>query len=153
MPPASATPSIHAIPDSSIVFLDPGNLSDVLRQQAEIGMIALAMTLVIISGGIDLSVGSVVALATSLVATLLIHWTPGLAPGLQMAVAIVAAVGACTAVGALNGALIARLRIQPFIMTLASMIGVLGLMRWLTNNNIDFGFGQGSLRPVRGALF
>ena len=149
MPPASATPSIHAIPDSSIVFLDPGNLSDVLRQQAEIGMIALAMTLVIISGGIDLSVGSVVALAASLVATLLIHWTPGLAPGLQMAVAIVAAVGACTAAGAL----IARLRIQPFIMTLASMIGVLGLTRWLTNNNIDFGFGQGSLRPVRGALF
>ncbi len=129
--------------DGSIIFLDPGNLSDVLRQQAEIGMIALAMTLVIISGGIDLSVGSVVALSASLVATLLVRWTPGMGATAQCAVAIAAAVGACAAVGAVNGAIIARLRIQPFIMTLASMIGIRGLTRWLTaNNNIDFGFGQ-----------
>ena len=129
--------------DGSIIFLDAGNLSDVLRQQAEIGMIALAMTMVIISGGIDLSVGSVVALSASLVAMLLIRWTPAVAPALQFAAAITAAASACAAVGALNGAIIARFRIQPFIMTLASMIGIRGLTRWLTsNNNIDFGFGQ-----------
>ncbi len=127
----------------SIIFLDAGNLSDVLRQQAEIGMIALAMTTVIISGGIDLSVGSVVALSASLAAMLLVRWTPAIPPAAQFTLVIASAVGACATVGAVNGALIARLRIQPFIMTLASMIGVRGLTRWLTsNNNIDFGFGQ-----------
>ena len=130
--------------DGSVIFLDRGNLSDVLRQQAEIGMIALAMTLVVISGGIDLSVGSVVALAASLAAMLLVRWTPGgITPSVQIAAAIALAIAACTVVGAINGILIARLRLQPFIMTLASMIGVRGLTRWLTNNNnIDFGFGQ-----------
>ena len=129
--------------DDSIIFLDPGNLTDVLRQQAEIGIIALGMTLVILSGGIDLSVGSVVALSASVVAMGLVRWTPSLSPALHMAAAMAVAVAVCTAVGALNGALIARLRIQPFIMTLASMIGVRGMTRWLTDNtNIDFGFGQ-----------
>jgi ribose/xylose/arabinose/galactoside ABC-type transport system permease subunit len=46
-------------------------------------------------------------------------------------------------VGALNGAVIAGLRIQPFVVTLASMIGIRGLAKWLTGNeNIDIGFGQ-----------
>ena len=129
--------------NGSIIFLDGGNLSDVLRQQAEIGIIALAMTMVIISGGIDLSVGSVVALSSCIVAMLLVRWTPAIPPAAQFTVVIAAAAGACAVVGAVNGALIARLRIQPFIMTLASMIGIRGLTRWLTaNTNIDFGFGQ-----------
>ena len=129
--------------DDSIIFLDPGNLTDVLRQQAEIGIIALGMTLVILSGGIDLSVGSVVALSASIVAMCLVRSTPHLSPAMHMTAAMVTAIAACAAVGGLNGALIARLRIQPFIMTLASMIGVRGLTRWLTGNtNIDFGFGK-----------
>ena len=129
--------------DDSIIFLDPGNLTDVLRQQAEIGIIALGMTLVILSGGIDLSVGSAVALSASVVAMGLVRWTPSFSPALHIAAAMAITVAVCTGVGALNGALIARLRIQPFIMTLASMIGVRGLTRWLTDNtNIDFGFGQ-----------
>src|SRR6185369_14174079 len=57
--------------------------------------------------------------------------------------AILAAVAACTAAGALNGLVIATLRIQPFVVTLASMIGVRGLAKWLSRNeNIDIGFGQ-----------
>jgi ribose/xylose/arabinose/galactoside ABC-type transport system permease subunit len=52
-------------------------------------------------------------------------------------------VAASAAVGAVNGAVIAMLRIQPFIVTLASMIGIRGLAKWLTNNaNIDIGFGR-----------
>jgi len=129
--------------DGTIIFLIPGNLTDILRQQAEIGIMALAMTLVIISGGIDLSVGSVLAFSASLVAMLLVWWKPGLSDGLQMALAIVATVGVCGLLGILNGTIINQLRIQPFIMTLAMMIGARGLARWMTQNaNIDFGFGH-----------
>ena len=57
--------------------------------------------------------------------------------------AIAVALAASAAVGALNGVVIATLRIQPFIVTLATMIGIRGLAKWLSGNaNIDIGFGQ-----------
>lgn len=127
----------------SIIFLQWGNITDVLRQQSEIGIIALAMTFVILTGGIDLSVGSVLALSASVAAMVLVKWDPKLSTQMHILVAIGAAIAASTAVGVLNGMGIALLRLQPFIMTLATMIGVRGLVRWMTdNNNIDFGFGQ-----------
>ncbi len=125
----------------SLIFLSPGNLTDILMQQGEIGIIALAMTLVIIAGGIDLSVGSVLAFGASLAGLLLVRWTPAWSGTIQVAatIAIVGTAGAL--VGAVNGAVITGLRLQPFVMTLASMIGVRGLTRWMTGNtNIDFGF-------------
>jgi len=124
--------------DGSRIFLEAGNLTDILRQISLIGIISLAMTFVILTGGIDLSVGSILALATSLVAM----W---LARGYtqHIAIAIVVAVAASAAMGALNGAVIATTRMQPFVVTLASMIGVRGLAKWLTSNqNIDIGFGR-----------
>ena len=54
--------------DGSRIFLQAGNLTDILRQISVIGIIALAMTFVILTAGIDLSVGSILALATSVVA-------------------------------------------------------------------------------------
>ncbi len=57
--------------DGSCIFLEPGNLTDILRQISIIGIISLAMTCVILTGGIDLSVGSILALSTSLVAMFL----------------------------------------------------------------------------------
>lgn len=129
--------------DGSRIFFELGNLTDILRQVSVIGIISLGMTLVILTGGIDLSVGSVLALSTALTATMLTqNFLPG-APLLHMALAIVAAVAACGLVGALNGAIVARLQVQPFIATLASMIGVRGLAKWFTaNENIDIGFGK-----------
>ena len=124
--------------DGSRIFLQPGNLTDILRQISLIGIISLAMTLVILTGGIDLSVGSVLALSTSLTAMWL---TRGYTH--SMAAAIAVAVLACALAGAVNGAVIAFSRIQPFIVTLASMIGIRGLAKWLTSNqNIDIGFGR-----------
>ncbi|MDR1789042.1 MAG: ABC transporter permease [Opitutaceae bacterium] len=124
------------------IFLQPDNLTDILRQQAEIGIIALAMTLVIISGGIDLSVGSLLAFVASLTALLLVKWQPALGPAAHITVALLAALASAFLLGFLNGAVIARLRLQPFIATLATMIGVRGLARWMCDNaNIDFGFG------------
>ncbi|MDR2676238.1 MAG: ABC transporter permease [Opitutaceae bacterium] len=125
------------------IFLQFDNLTDILRQQAEIGIIALAMTLVIIAGGIDLSVGSLLAFVASLAAMLLVKWQPGLGAGAHIAAALLAALAASALLGFLNGIVIARLRVQPFIVTLATMIGVRGLARWMTDNtNIDFGFGD-----------
>lgn len=129
--------------DGSRVFLSIGNLTDILRQVSEIGIMAVGMTLVILTAGIDLSVGSTLALATSVVALCLNPGTPPRHAAGQVVFAVACALGAAAAVGAVNGAVIASLRIQPFIMTLASMIGIRGLARRLTNNtNIDMGFGS-----------
>jgi ribose transport system permease protein len=124
--------------DGSRIFLQAGNLTDILRQISLIGILSLAMTFVILTGGIDLSVGSILALSTAVTAMFL---TRGYTA--HIAVAILAAVLASGAAGALNGVVIAATGIQPFVVTLASMIGVRGLAKWLTSNqNIDIGFGH-----------
>ena len=91
--------------DGSRIFLQAGNLTDILRQISLIGIISLAMTFVILTGGIDLSVGSILALSTALVAMFL---TRGYTT--HIAVAILAAVAASALAGALNGVVIARTR-------------------------------------------
>lgn len=99
-------------------FLTEENLTNVLRQNSMLGLVALGMTFVILTGGIDLSVGSLVAVAGVVAA--------GLA-GRGVLVALLAGVGFATALGLLNGLVIARARIQPFIVTLAMMIAARGL--------------------------
>jgi ribose transport system permease protein len=129
--------------DGSRIFLQPGNLTDILRQMSLIGMIALAMTFVILTSGIDLSVGSILALSTSVVSMILTKNYPGLSYGQHLALAILVALAVSAAAGLLNGVVIATLDLQPFVVTLASMIGIRGLAKWLTGNaNIDIGFGQ-----------
>lgn len=119
------------------IFLDAGNLTDILRQVSVTGIISLAMTFVILTAGIDLSVGSTLALATSVVAMGLTR------PDANIATSILIALAASAAVGAVNGTCVALLKIQPFVVTLATMIGIRGLAKWLTGNaNIDIGFGQ-----------
>jgi ribose transport system permease protein len=128
--------------DGSRIFFEAGNLTDILRQVSLIGIISLGMTLVILTGGIDLSVGSVLALSSTVVAATLTPSWPETAASLHILSAMTLAVMACAAIGAINGFLIARLRVQAFIVTLAAMIGVRGLAKWFTGNeNIDIGFG------------
>jgi len=129
--------------DGSRIFLQPGNLTDILRQISVIGIIALAMTYVILTAGIDLSVGSILALSTTVAAMTLTRAAQTLGYSQQILLAILAALAISTAAGALNGAVISLLGIQPFVVTLASMIGIRGLAKWLSGNaNIDIGFGQ-----------
>jgi len=136
--------------DGSVIFIGWANVTDILRQISEIGIIALAMTLVITTAGIDLCVGSMLALSASLSAKLLTQWHPGIGAVGHIGMTIVLAIVLTTLLGALNGALIANLRVQPFIVTLAAMIGIRGLARYLCDNaNIDLGFGGESA----GALF
>ena len=102
-------------------FLRLSNFSNLLRQVSENGIVAVGMTLVILTGGIDLSVGSVLALTNCLAAGLLV-WQG--APLWLVAVAVLAA-GAL--MGALNGAVITRGRMEPFVATLAMMSVARGL--------------------------
>jgi ribose transport system permease protein len=126
------------------IFLEVGNLTDTLRAVTVVGVMALAMTFVILTAGIDLSVGSILALSTCVLSKLLTVWNPpGMAFVPHIAIAVLAAIAACTLVGAVSGVVIARIGVPPFIVTLAAMIGIRGLGKWLTNNaTLDIGFGQ-----------
>jgi ribose transport system permease protein len=103
------------------------NFKIILTQTVIVAVAALGMTLVIVSGGIDLSVGSVVAFTGVLSATLL-------AQGFSAAVAISAAVLAGGVVGLVNGVVIGGLKMMPFIVTLGMMGVVRGAAKWLGKN-------------------
>jgi ribose transport system permease protein len=100
-------------------FFTTANLSNVLRQNAFIAILAAGMTFVILTGGIDLSVGSIVGLAGVVCADLLNRHV-------TMAPAVLAGVSVGLVVGVTNGLAVTRLRIPAFVVTLASMLIVRG---------------------------
>ena len=104
-------------------FFKIGTHRGALRQASVYGMLACGMTLVIITGGIDLSVGSVLALVAVCFSLMSIHWQ--MSP--WIAIPLCLAVGA--ACGAVSGWLVAGFRIQPFIATLAMMVFARGLAK------------------------
>jgi ribose transport system permease protein len=109
-------------------FRTARNLETIARQTTIVGMAALGMTLVIISGGIDLSVGSVVALSTVVIAWLLQHGGAG------PVTAAVGGVAAAAFFGLISGLLITRLRVVPFIVTLGMMLVVRGTAKGIGQN-------------------
>lgn len=106
-------------------FLAPRNLLNVIRQISVVGIIAIGITMIIITGGIDLSPGSVVALATVIAASLAqrADWGGAKFPGLQvpLILPILAALLVGGICGMINGTLIAKFKIPPFIATLGMM--------------------------------
>jgi ribose transport system permease protein len=98
---------------ASPYFMTVGNLSSIIRQTAVINIMALGMTVIIIAGGIDLSVGSMLGLA-SVLGTMPMENHP-------IWVAMLAGIGAGALCGLANGAMITGLRINPFIVTLGTM--------------------------------
>jgi ribose transport system permease protein len=107
-------------------FFTADNLANVLRQNAFPAIIAAGMTFTILTAGIDLSVGSVVGLSGVLCADTLAH-------GGGLAAAIGAGLALGVAVGAANGLIVTRIRIPPFIVTLAMMLVVRGIAFKYTN--------------------
>jgi ribose/xylose/arabinose/galactoside ABC-type transport system permease subunit len=105
---------------TSSVFPTPANAQNILRQAAPTLVLGIGMTLVVLVGGIDLSVGSVVIASATAAGIALQAHAPG---GAAMAIAV----GIGAGVGAVNAALIEGLRISPVIVTLGSMIAVRGL--------------------------
>jgi ribose transport system permease protein len=129
-------------------FLTAENLLNVLRQNSMLGFVALGMTFVILTGGIDLSVGSLVAVGGVIAANL---------AGRGVLIALLVAVAFTTLLGLINGAVIAKGRIQPFIVTLAMMIAARGLALVYTKeesvkvSGLSGNFtwlGQGKVGPV-----
>src|SRR5689334_9083008 len=106
-------------------FLGAFNVLSFLRYNSMFALIALGMAFVIMTGGIDLSVGGVAALSSVVAAMLSTHsWWAGLAGG----------VGAGLMIGVMNGLIITRMKIQPFIATLAAMLAAYGTALLLANN-------------------
>lgn len=95
-------------------FLSVNNFSIIIGQTAAVTISAFAMTMVILSGGIDLSVGAIVALAGVVVAVLMQSHMPSW-------LAVVAALGAAALVGLINGAVTVRFAVQPFLVTLGTL--------------------------------
>ena len=100
---------------------------DMLRQVSVYGILACGMTLVIITGGIDLSVGSMLGFNAVLFALMTIHWgwSPWLAIPLCLLIGLL--------LGSVSGTLIARLNMQPFIVTLAMMVFARGLAKFASS--------------------
>lgn len=106
------------------------NFKTIITQTVVVGIAALGMTLVIISGGIDLSAGSQVALAT--VAAALVLAMPGLGAA-AVPLAVLAAVASCAFCGLTIGSISAGLNIVPFIVTLGMMQIARGAAKWLAS--------------------
>lgn len=114
------------------VFLTAPNLINILQQSSLNAVIALGMTLVIISGGIDLSVGPTAALSAVIGATLMVA-------GVPIYVAILAALGVGILCGLFNGVLVAYAGLQPFIVTLGGLSLYRALALIYTGGNPVFG--------------
>lgn len=115
-------------------FLTFGNLQNVAVQSAFLGLIVVGMTFVIISGGIDLSVGSQLALGGVLAAY---------AAQVAWPLAIFAPLVVCGFIGLLQGTLIAKAGMAPFIVTLAGLLGIRGLALAITDDQ-NIGLEAGS---------
>ncbi len=115
-------------------FATPTNLYNITRNVTFIAIIALGMTLVIITGGIDLSVGSVLCLC-SMILAITMHAGYGIGTG------IAASIGTALVVGAFNGLLIAYLGFPPFVVTLGMLSIARSLAMVASNNTVVFQFG------------
>ncbi|MEC3981410.1 ABC transporter permease [Amycolatopsis sp. H20-H5] len=121
-----------------LVFLGSGNLLNVVRAISEIGILAVGMTLVILIGGIDLSVGSVVGLASVGVAELLTVNDWGLVPSVLLILALGLVFGLAQGIAS------AKFGIQAFIVTLAGMQVARGIARmWSDGRGVSIVYGDG----------
>lgn len=131
------------------VFLSVENMTNIVKQTATISVVAFGMTIVMLAGGIDLSVGSIVAMC-GVVAALL------LGQGMPIPVAVIAALALGVAFGWVNGLVSVRWRIQPFLVTLGSMSVARGLALILSGGKTVYIdnkpflnlMGRGNIGPI-----
>ena len=116
-------------------FLAGANLQNMARLIGAYGIFSIGLGIVIITSGIDLSVGSVFALLGVLLSMMLVEW------GWPALVAIIAVVGIGMGLGLLHGLLITRLSLQPFIVTLCGLLFYRGLARFIAGDETK-GFGN-----------
>jgi ribose/xylose/arabinose/galactoside ABC-type transport system permease subunit len=141
----------------SEAFLRPVYLGNIVRQAAPIGIAAVGVTLVMILGGVDLSIGATISLGAVVCAAVMAGEPANIAP----AVALACLAGA--AVGAVNGALIAFTGVSPFILTLGTAITLYGVTQLITGGTAHgivapgfrefFNIRIGGVLPVLGLAF
>lgn len=139
-----AVASIICVEDGENYFLDTRNLMNVLRAVSENGIIAVGMTMILILGDIDLSVGSVVGLVSTGCAAIMVWNGFGFIPAVVTSLLIGAAFGF------FNGICITKLKLQAFIVTLATMNIARGLARFWANGvgiPLTYGVGEGLAPP------
>ncbi len=123
-------------------FLSPANLYNTSQLIGIYGIFSIGLGLVIITGGIDLSVGSVFALQGVLLAMMLREWN------VPWPMAVLAAVLGPMLLGAFHAFLITRVRLQPFIVTLCGLLFYRGLARFIAQDETK-GFGAKGFEPLR----
>ena len=116
-------------------FSQPYNLQNILRWSSYFGIIGIGAAIAIITGGIELSIGSVIALAGCSLPIMIVHWHWSTAAALSVAM------GIALLVGVYDGLLITKLKLPPFIVTLCGLMICRGLARWLTGDQTQ-GFGS-----------
>jgi len=130
-------------------FIDPNNIVNIINQTATICILGFGMTIVLLIGGIDLSVGGIIAFVTCMSALMM-------EAGYDPAIAVLAGFGMGMLFGFINGIVIVGFRIQPFLATLGMMNITRGLSKYITDGKtivvLDDGykevFSQGSIGPI-----
>jgi len=115
-------------------FLSAYNQQNLLRWTSLFGVISIGAAFVIITGGIDLSIGSVVALVGSLFTSLLVK------QGWSAPLALIAVLALSAGLGLVHGLLVTKVRLQPFVVTLCGLLIYRGVARWITDDQ-TMGFG------------
>src|SRR5437867_5084454 len=123
-------------------FLSPANIQNMSRLVGTYGIFSIGVGIVIITGGIDLSVGSIFALLGILLSIMLLdwRWPAAAAAGIVLALGI--------ALGAVHGLLVTRLRLQPFIVTLCGLLLYRGMARYIAEDTTK-GFGSQGFEWLR----
>ena len=132
-----------------ILFLAPDNIANIVRAVSETGIIAIGMTFVIITAGIDLSVGAVLGLSSVVTASMMISG------GFGLIATILAVLVLGILFGMIQGAISSRFRLEPFIVTLAGLQAARGLALVVSGNqyiNISYGDGPGLAPPIFAVL-
>ena len=118
-------------------FLEPTNLQNMARLVGMFGIFSIGLGLVIITSGIDLSVGSIFALLGVLLSQMLMEWH------WPSAIAVIAVIALAMVLGAVHGLLITKVNIQPFIVTLCGLLFYRGAARFIAHDETK-GFGDAS---------
>ncbi|MDR0764285.1 MAG: ABC transporter permease [Synergistaceae bacterium] len=118
-------------------FVSARNMRNLLRQMAPILIIGIAQSFVLLTGNIDLSIGSVVGMSCMISATLM---TKGVSPSGAVVITLIA----CLLIGALNGTLVAKCELPPFIGTLGTMTIARGIAQLVNNNHNTDSIGEGA---------
>ena len=115
-------------------FVKPYNMQNIVRHSALYGIIGVGVAMVIITGGIDLSIGSVIGLVGCVLPMLLVDH------GWSVPASLLSAMLLSLLIGLTHGLLITKMRLQPFIVTLCGLLVYRGLARWITSDQTK-GFG------------